>query len=272
MLTKVEVRNSRGNLLELPLWENVQGYQVADIEGLDPVPAVLSSSSFARLDGDQYQSSRKEKRNIIFTLDLEGFGTTSVEDLRQGLYPWFMSGTPIQMRFIDHLGKMYDISGRVESMDAPLFTKEPQAIISVVCFDPAFLGTTEEILSVPATNGPSEHDRLVLGSIEAGFAFRYVVPSTIASLKIFHYDEENNLETFEIVRSIPSAAEVRFETRPRQKSATIKIGNTVTSILNSVTPESKWFHLHDGINRLRIYSPTNSGTGYFHYIPRYGGL
>ena len=60
MLTRVEVRNDHGNLLNLSLQEILGGFIVEEIQGLDPVAATIVSSSFAQLDGEQYQSSRRE--------------------------------------------------------------------------------------------------------------------------------------------------------------------------------------------------------------------
>src|SRR5687768_8673183 len=93
MLNKVEARTDLGAMLSLPFDDISSGYLVQSIEGLDPVPANIVSTSFARLDGEQYQSSRREKRNPILRLGLEpDYTTQTVRELRNNLYRWFMPG------------------------------------------------------------------------------------------------------------------------------------------------------------------------------------
>ena len=64
MLKRVEVVTPQGAVLDLPLGDISSSLQIESIEGLDPVKATIASSSFAQLDGAQYQSSRRETRDI----------------------------------------------------------------------------------------------------------------------------------------------------------------------------------------------------------------
>jgi hypothetical protein len=57
MLTGVEVRTIQDNLLALSLDDPSSGFIIEEIEGLDPVKASVVSSSFATMDGEQYQFS-----------------------------------------------------------------------------------------------------------------------------------------------------------------------------------------------------------------------
>src|SRR5262245_38075871 len=124
MLTKVEVRPVSGLLLTLELDDATSGFIVQDIDGLDPVKATIVSSTFANLDGAQFQSSKREPRNIVMTLGLEpDYINQSVRDLRSALYPFFMPKSFISMRFFMSDGLTVDISGYVESMETSLFSK-----------------------------------------------------------------------------------------------------------------------------------------------------
>jgi hypothetical protein len=87
----VEVTNTQGQTLVLPLEAYNDGYLLSEIEGLDPVKATLVSSSFANLDGEQQQSARREARNIVLHLDLlMGYGIP-ISALRRNLYIFFMT-------------------------------------------------------------------------------------------------------------------------------------------------------------------------------------
>ena len=99
MLTAVEAFTPQGENLFLPLQDSSGGYVVQDIDGLDPVNAQIVSSKFARLEGEQYQSSYREKRNILISLGLEpDYGAAlSVSQLRSRLYDFFMPKSPVRL-------------------------------------------------------------------------------------------------------------------------------------------------------------------------------
>ena len=147
MLNLVEVRNQTGSLLALGLEDISQGVYIKEIDGLDPVKAVLVSSSFANMDGEQYQSARREKRNIVIKLALDpDYAGATVRQLRRRLYNFFMPKTAVKLRFWAEGEPTVDIQGRVESFDSPQFTKEPSATISILCFEPDFYDPNPNVI------------------------------------------------------------------------------------------------------------------------------
>ena len=87
MLSQVEVLSDQGTSIILPIGEDRNGFYVKDIDGLDPVPASLSSSAFGQLDGEVEQGARREKRNIVLTVGLEpDYVTRTVSQMRRELY------------------------------------------------------------------------------------------------------------------------------------------------------------------------------------------
>src|SRR5678809_67180 len=82
MLNQLEVRTAAGDLLTFVFDDVTDGYALEEIRGLDPVKATIVSSSWAGKDGKQYQSSRREERNIVISLGLEpDFVTTTVRSM-----------------------------------------------------------------------------------------------------------------------------------------------------------------------------------------------
>ena len=139
MLTSLKVFSQQGDLLTLTFREENYGIIVSSIAGLDPVKATIVSSSFAQLDGSQYQSSRREERHIILKLDLiPDYITTSVEDLRRILYSFFMPKSMLNLNFVRSDGLEVTIAGMVETFETELFDKDPSVIISITCFNPDF--------------------------------------------------------------------------------------------------------------------------------------
>src|SRR6478609_12341 len=126
MLEKVEVRNYSGGVLTFLLDDPSSGFVVRDIQGLDPVKAVLASSGFAGVDGAQFQSARRESRNILAIIGLEpDYATQSVKSLRDTLYDVIMPKDQCSVWFFDTDESLVYIDGRVESIETELFVQEP---------------------------------------------------------------------------------------------------------------------------------------------------
>jgi hypothetical protein len=125
MLVAFEVSTRQGDTLTLPLDDVSSGVIVQNISGLAPVKATLVSSSFAGVDGEQYQSSRRETRNITIKLGLDPDPlTSSVSELRQQLQGFFMPKSEIDLTFYRNDTVDVSIAGVVESFDSELFSQD----------------------------------------------------------------------------------------------------------------------------------------------------
>lgn len=275
MLTQVEVRTDQGALLTLPLQDVSQGLIVEDIQGLDPVKATIVSSSFAQLDGEQYQSSRREKRNLIIKLALEpDYAVGSVQGLRNLLYQFFMPKSRVRLRFFSVDQPTVDIEGRVETFVAPKFTKEPSATMSILCFDPDFRTPTPVI--VPGTTVASglETTHNYLGTVETGFVFRLMVDRNISEFTIYHRPSDDSLRALEFQAPTPMIAGdvLTISTQPGNKYATLTRAGIDTSILYGISPQSNWINLFPGPNKLRVYAEGAAVPYSIEYTTKYGGL
>ena len=169
MITLVEATNSQGALLGLPLDDVSNGVVVEEIEGLDPVDATIVSTSFATLDGVQYQSSRRNERNIKLKLGMEpDYAVDTVRTIRKRLYRHFMPKSPVGLRFYDSDGLVVDIAGRVESAPAPLFAEDPEMTVSIICFDPDFV--EDQSVIVPGNTVATDTEFVLEydGTVETG--------------------------------------------------------------------------------------------------------
>lgn len=273
MLTKVEVRNSQGALLALPLEDVSSGFVVEDIQGLDPVKATLVSSSFAGSDGEQYQSSRRESRNIKIILDLEpDYAVTSVRDLRKRLYAFFMPKTEVSLRFYMFDGLIVDILGRVESFDAPLFAKDPQATISITSFDPDFINLIPITLSGISTAGSTETLINYVGTVETGLRFVLNVDRPLSEFTIYHRPPDGTIRSLDFAGSLVAGNVLAISTIFGAKGAIVTKAGSDSSMLYGISQQSKWIELENGDNYIRVYA---AGVGIpftITYTPRYGGL
>lgn len=273
MLTTVEVRNSQGDLLSLPLEDATAGFIVADIQGLDPVKATLVSSSFAQLDGTQYQSSRREARNIVIRLELDpDYITTSVRDLRNRLYDFFMPKAEVNLRFIMSDDLSVDIMGRVETCESPLFTQNPDIHISVMCFKPDFIDLVPVELSGETTATSTETMVPYEGTVEAGIQFVLNVDRTLTEFTFYHRPPDGSLRTLDFAAPLEDGDVLTISTVPGAKGATLTRDGTDSPILYGISPQSNWIAFSRGENHIRVYAEGDEIPFDIVYTPRYGGL
>lgn len=275
MLTKVEIRTTAGTLLVLPLDDISSGYVIEDILGLDPVKATIVSSDNAQQDGSQYQASRREPRNILLKVGLEpDYVTKSVRDLRVGLYSFFMPKTQVSLRFFMASGLTVDISGRIESCETALFTKEPQVDISIICFDPDFTELESVIVSGDTVADSTEFliEYGEEGMVETGIKFILNVDRTLTEFTIYHRPPDNVVRTLDFAASLIADDVVTINTVVGSKALTLSRASTISDLLYAMSVQSNWIDLHPGDNYFRVYAVGAPIPFTIEYVPRHGGL
>lgn len=274
MLTLVEVRTDNGGLLQLPLGEISEGFIIEDITGLDPVKATLVTSSFASLDGVQFQSSRREARNIVVTLELQpDLNSGSVQALRSRLYEFFMPEAKVNLRFILSEGLSVDIVGRVESFDSPRFTAEPKAVISLLCFLPDFFDATPVVLEDITSAGSGILIVDYEGTVDTGVVFTLYPDRDISAVTLYQSRKDSDAASLSYVGALLAGDVLTISTVPSKKGAWLKRGSDPEiSVLNGVSPFSYWITLMPGENILKA-SVEGVGVPYtIEYTTKYGGL
>lgn len=276
-IDKVEVMNSQGNLLTLTLEDISNGYIVKDIDGLDPVKATIVTSSFATIDGQQYQASSRETRNIIIQL---GYAPNFSEDqtirvLRSRLYQFFMSKSEVSLTFYMTDGLVVNIVGRVESCAAPLFSQEPQMDISIICFNPDFVDVNLiQMHNTFSTTDIAPQTIEVPGTIPTGLtSFSFTAAKTLSEFTIYHTTPSGVLRTMLVSAPLVLGDIVNMCTVRGQKSITVTHLGVTTSLLWAVSPQSAWVELEPGTNHFYMNaSSTNPSVIFVDFNNRYGGL
>lgn len=273
MLTKVEVRTAQGSLLSLVLDDISDGLVLEDVQGLDPVKATIVSSSFAQMDGEQYHSSRRESRNIKITIGLQpDYVTQTVRDLRNRLYNFFMSKREVNLRFYDSDGLTVDITGRVETCETALFTKDPAVDISIMCFKPDFMELTPVVLNGMTTADTIETIIPYIGTVDAGVLFTLNPNRPLTQFTIYHGPPDGTLRTLDFSASLDAGDTLKISTVTGAKSVLRTRAGTVSSLLYGMSPQSNWISLMNGDNRIRVYALGAAIPYSIIYTNRYGGL
>lgn len=276
MLSRVEVTTKSGSLLRLPLEDVENGYILASVDGLDPVKATIVSSSFANQDGEQYHSSRREKRNLKMNLDYEpDYQTNSVTSLRNRLYSFLMPKSEVTLRFVHDDGLEVTILGRVESFDAPIFNKDPDASISLLSFDPDFIDPVPVSISGSTTESTTNPVIDYAGTVETGIVLTLAVNRAESAFTIYHIPPDGTMRQLDFAASLLAGDEVKISTVSGDKYATLKRAGVVSKVLYAIPPQSNWIQLEPeqgGTNNLRVYA-TGAPIPYtIEYFTRYGGL
>ena len=274
MLTMFEARSPRGEMLAFPLVDTSSGIFVKDIEGLDPVKANIVTSSFARQDGVQYQTARRLQRDLNIKLGLEPqFGGGTVRDIRNRLYSFFMPKMPVALRFYTSDDLYVDILGRVEDCSAPMFTNDPEVVVSIACFDPDFVNPVAVEHTGATTSGLENTVFTYTGSVETGVIFSMEnVPRAITEFTIYHQPPSEDIRTLEFSEPLQIGDSIYISTIPGSKTATIVRDSVEIPVVYGVSPYSNWIEMMPGDNQFRVYSEGTAVPYKITYQPRYGAL
>ena len=273
MLSQLEVLSDQGTSIILPIGEDRNGFYIKDIEGLDPVPASLSSSSFGQLDGEVEQGARREKRNIVLTVGLEpDYITRTISQMRRELYTYFMPKSKATFKFYSDDLEVVSIRGTIEDLDAPLFTDEPQAVISIVCYNPDFTSLVETVLPGSTTSSGIDTTLLYPGSTDVGFLFTLNVDRSITGFVINQTLPDSTQKTFEFQYPLVNGDILQISTVAGNKFATLTRSSTIKSAIGGVSPQADWIALAPGSNKLRVNVAGAAIPYSVKYTSRYGGL
>lgn len=152
----LKVQNNRGELYELT--HDRDHYTVLNVSGLTLPHCNVNTSTSGTQDGEEYNSSHLEKRNLVITLALEG----DIEASRQRLYRIFPLHSPVKVFFRNH-NRDVMIDGYVETIDGDLFATREMMQISLICPQPYF----EDLTGIYCEMG---HELI-------GFSFPFSIPA-----------------------------------------------------------------------------------------------
>lgn len=274
MFTKVEVTNRRGNILTLAIEEDQDNpYQINDIDGLDPVQAVLTSSSYAGTDGEVFQFAKRAARNIKVKLDLDpDFVDHTYTTLRQGLYPFFMPKSEIKLRLYSDTGLYVDIIGVVEDCSSPLFDQDPNVDISIMCYDPDFVDPRMVSVDANTTSGTTPIVLDYPGNIETGVVVTLNLNRTLDEFTIYNIDEGGNILQLDFTGDLLDDDILVVSSLKGSKGITLIRSGVSSSFLYGRSAQSRWIELGEGLNNFRIYAPGDPIPYVLEYVVRYGGL
>jgi hypothetical protein len=231
------------------------------------------TSSYADIDGAQFQSARRDSRNIVFTIGLQtGYGPQFVQQLRDTLYRTFRLKRSVSLLFTYDDGTERQVNGYVESVECPLFTQKPVATISVICGDPDFSDPTPGEFTGNTTNAVTETLFEYPGTSETGIVLTLTADDVASGVNIQIRDDSNNIQQLNFAADIQAGDVVQISTVPGQKGATITRDNVTTSYLYGVDPTSTWLVLEPGDNYISVVKDGDAVGFTIDFTAKYEGL
>lgn len=116
-------------------------YDILSIDGLTSPDTNINTSNLYYSDGCVINSMKAEKRNIVINLNIK----PPIETNRLELYKFFACKAKITLYWTNDSRDVY-IKGIVEKFETNLFDKVQQPQISIICPQPYFISTTEDVI------------------------------------------------------------------------------------------------------------------------------
>lgn len=275
MIKQLIVQNGSGNQLTIPVAYTRSSLVVTSIDGLDPVKASLVSNDFAQIDGSLYQSSRRDNRNINIRIALRpDYAAESVRDIRTRLYSYLMPKSKVKLYFVEDDGVRFEIEGYVETFDAAIFSKETAVNVSVMCFSPDFVESTNATLLGSTTSTTSATTIAYRGSVETGVLFTMIAPRAMSGFTLYNTTPSGVLEQMDYTSPLATGDKIVVNTLPGHKEIMLTRASDgyTGSTLYGISPSSKWIALYPGDNQFWVHASGASVPYTLEYSVRHGGL
>lgn len=250
------------------------GFIVKNVTGLGPVKADVIFTEMATNDGGLENSARLETRNIVFTLEF--LDSPTIEDVRHLSYRFFPIKKRVSVIAETDRGDCR-VDGIVESNEPDIFSQNEGCQISILCGDPYFYSTKDQIVNFngvePLFEFPFENNSVTEKLIEFGeilnFTERTLVYDgdgnpgmiirihflgTIKNFKFYNVETReyiaiNQERIKSIVGSdIQRGDDIEINTNKGVKSIKLIRAGVKYDILNSLDRPIHWFYLKKGDN------------------------
>jgi hypothetical protein len=273
VLTICEVSNAQSGTLSLNILDSSNGYVVKEIDGLNPVAAVLTTSSMAQRDGAQSQNARRDIRNITIKLGLEpDYVSNSVQSLRSDLYNWFTTAALVDLAFYLDDVLFVVTSGQVETNDNNMFSADPEVDISILCYDPDFYAPDGVTVSEDTVTDTVTTTIDYPGTSDTGVIFTLNVDRTLTDFTVYNTTPDSIVQVFDVSGSFVSGDVVTINTIPGQRGMTLTRAGVTASVMYYVNDGEAWITLKKGPNLFRALAAGDGIPYTVDYIPAYGAI
>lgn len=262
-------------------------YDILSVDGLTSPDTNINTSSLYYTDGCLVNSMRAEKRNIVITLNIK----PPIEMNRLNLYKFFACKAKITLYWTNDNRDVY-IKGIVEKFETNLFDKVQQPQISIICPQPYFVSTTEEIIgftdneslfefpfSISSLNGISFSEikdkvsQIVdVGEANTGITIKITaVGGAVTNPSVIN---RTTGDIFTISYTLSKNQQLVINSNTGEKSIYLYTGSSKKNFLSKRKYGTQWITCVPGYND--FYYTADSGSEYmeveFYYNRKYQGV
>lgn len=261
------------------------GFQLVDLQGINPPKASFSTSTLAGFDGSRITSSMVNARNIILVLQLSG----DIEANKLKLYDIFKIKRSGNLIYNSETLSI-QIEAYVEGIEIPPMVWPIKALISLLCPQPYFEDLQDILIEVVAIDPalsfplelfssgieigiiyPSEAQNIVNpGDIPIGMIVKFQAIGPVIKPKIIN---TITLESLELNLTLQSGEIITINTESGKKRIELNQAGVITNQFNSLVLGSTFLQLDEGDNVL--YTTSQSGSSFLMtqiiIRPRYSG-
>lgn len=277
MLTSIELRAPGGGtpiVFAVGIPSAGTKYFVKSVEGLGPVQADISSSSYANFDGVILDHARLGGRNIVF--DLKFFpdyeSSETVQDVRRILYSVAGTKKVVDLTFINDSFPTVTIRGTVETNEPTIFSKNTDVRLSILCGDPNpyFKGELVEIQGVAGVGLAVS----ALGDIDPGYTLTFTPPLDQTSMQLDLFDTVLHRTKILPPFGVPTAGiPVTFSAVPKAKFIHLdELGSDSYVNLLRYTSVVDFAPLSRELTMILLTGSSDLGAFTISYYPLYEGL
>lgn len=250
---------------------NENRWQVTSLTGLNPPPAVISTSAIPNIDGSRFNTSRLDNRNIVLTMAINGDVEGNLETLNRVISP----KRYIKVYYNTGEKDLY-AEGRVETFEYDKFEGSKIMVqTSILCFDPYWhsqekdeqtfkkhIGLFEfpfsmaaEGIAVSELVETTENRISNLGTVVSGLEFTIEVTSPVVNPYLQNITTGEKM-TFNL--TLNRGDVLKVNTARKTKYIRLYSNGQTTNVLNKLANGSKWLTLAIGDNSIVYGSDTGS--------------
>ena len=248
---------------------NENRWQVTSLTGLNPPPAVISTSAIPNIDGSRFNTSRLDNRNIVLTMAINGDVEGNLEELNRIISP----KRYIKIYYSTSEKDLY-AEGRVETFEYDKFEGSKIMVqASILCFDPYWhsqerdeqtlsnhIGLFEFPFSIAAEGiavselvETTENRISNLGTVVNGLEFTIEVTSPVVNPYVQNITTGEKM-TFNL--TLNRGDVLKVNTARKTKYIRLYSNGETTNVLNKLANGSKWITLAIGDNSIVYGSDT----------------
>jgi hypothetical protein len=276
LITEWDIKNVKGDTLQLPLLSSSNGFAVREITGLNPVNATITTSNMAQLDGAQFQNANRTTRNITAKIGLTpNFVDTTVDSLRQTLMNYLMPKSYVTMTFWKDGVQYATTTGYVEDFSNAMFSADPEVDLSILCMDPDFYALSVTNFAFNTVDTTDNTALTYSGNSDCGVVLTLNINRSLSSFTLYNLQPDATFTTFAVTGTFLAGDVFTINSIPGQKAATLTRAGVTTSALALVDATNmQWPVLQPGVSEFRVQLGDSGASipGNIAYTAKYGGL